>query len=96
MALAFEWDRRKAESNRKKHGIRFEEAVAVFHDPLARIFDDPAHSSGERREILIGRSADARLLLICFKEVGVDRVRIISAREATRRERRDYEENIKG
>jgi hypothetical protein len=56
MALEFEWDAEKAAANRRKHGVAFEEAATVFGDPLARIFTDEAHSSGELRAIIIGRS----------------------------------------
>jgi uncharacterized DUF497 family protein len=91
MDLSFEWDSRKAASNRRKHGVSFEEAVRVFGDPLARIFDDPDHSVGEMRELIVGHSTRQRLLIVSFIEQG-DRVRILSARRATRRERRDHEE----
>lgn len=91
MDLSFEWDPRKAASNVRKHGVSFEEAVQVFGDPLARIFDDPDHSSGELRELIVGHATRQRLLIVSFVERG-DRVRILSARRATRRERRDYEE----
>ena len=92
MALEFEWDRRKAASNRRKHGVSFEEASTVFGDPLAAIFDDEEHSEGELREVLIGHSADGRLLVVSFTE-RADRIRVISAWRATKRERRDYEES---
>ena len=93
MSLQFEWDSRKAEINLAKHGVPFEEAITVFADPLARIFDDPEHSEGERREIIIGHSVQQRLILVSF--AGADeRVRLLSARQATRTERKDYEENI--
>jgi len=91
MDLSFEWDPRKAASNVRKHGVSFQEAVQVFGDPLARIFDDPDHSSGELRELVVGHAARQRLLIVSFVERG-DRVRILSARRATLRERRDYEE----
>lgn len=92
MGLEFEWDEDKAASNVRKHHVAFEEAATVFSDPLAAIFDDEVHSGKEQREIIIGHSADNRLLLVCFTErAGV--IRIISARRATKRERRDYEEN---
>ena len=65
----------------------------VFADPLARIFDDPDHSADESREIIVGHSMEQRLLIISFTERG-GRVRIISARTATRRERHDYEQGI--
>jgi hypothetical protein len=90
--LRFEWDDSKARLNRRNHGVGFEEAATVFVDPLARIFDDEAHSTEELREIIIGHSSDDRLLLVCFTERS-DVVRIISARKVTRKERRDYEEN---
>lgn len=92
MSLEFEWDRAKAAANLRKHGVSFEEVLTVFADPLARIFDDPDHSSEEHREIIIGHSAQQRLVLACFTERG-GRVRIISARPASKQEREDYEEN---
>ena len=70
-----------------------DEALTVFAEPLARIFDDEDHSVDERREIIIGHSVRVRLLVVCFSERG-DTVRIFSARRATRRERGDYEENV--
>jgi uncharacterized DUF497 family protein len=92
MRLEFEWDEDKAASNEKKHGVSFDEAASVFYDPLAAIFDDETHSQDEQREIIIGHSARNRLLLVSFVErAGV--IRIISARTATKRERKDYEEN---
>ena len=91
MKLRFEWDARKALTNRMKHGVSFEEATTVFANPLARIFDDPHHSIAESREIIIGLSQKQRLLLVCFTE-REDGVRIISARKATTLERQDYEE----
>jgi hypothetical protein len=93
MSLEFEWDAKKAEANRTDHAIDFEEALTVFRDPLARIFEDEEHSENEPREIMIGHSAKQRLILVCFTVRGA-RIRIISARDATRLERRDYEENI--
>lgn len=92
MAPEFEWDAQKAEENLKKHGVAFEEALTVFADPLANIFDDPDHSAHEQRELIIGHSAGQRLLVISFTDRG-RRTRIIGAREATARERRDYEQN---
>lgn len=91
MDLSFEWDRKKAASNREKHRISFEDAVGAFGDPLARIFDDPDHSSSEAREILVGHDSRRRLLVVCFVQ-RADRIRIFSARRATRQERQDYEE----
>lgn len=91
MSPRFEWDENKAEANAGKHGVTFEEAASVFDNPLAVIFADEAHSAGEEREILVGHSAPGRLLLVSYTERG-EAVRIISAREATKRERRDYEQ----
>ena len=90
MVMSFEWDPRKAAANRKKHGVSFEEALTVFGDRLARIFGDPENSGTETREIIVGHSARQRLLVVCFVERG-ERVRIFSARKATRKERKDYE-----
>ena len=92
MTPEFEWDAKKAEDNLKKHGLAFEEALTVFADPLARIFDDPDHSENERRELIIGQSTSRRLLVVSFTERR-PRTRIIGAREATAHERRDYEQN---
>ena len=94
MSLKFEWNPRKAASNLSKHGVSFQEALTAFADPLARIFDDEDHSIKEQREIIIGHSAKERLLVVCFTAQG-ESVRILSARKATRRERKEYEENIK-
>ncbi|MGH9322573.1 MAG: BrnT family toxin [Vicinamibacteria bacterium] len=93
--IEFEWDSAKAEANLAKHGVTFEEALAVFVDPIARIHPDPDHSESEPREIIIGHSIQQRLLLVSFTERG-ERIRLISARPATKRERRDYEEESKG
>jgi uncharacterized DUF497 family protein len=90
--MEFEWDESKAAANLKKHGVSFDEAETVFDNVLAIIFDDEAHSEGERREIMIGHSRNNRLLLISFTERS-NVIRIISARLATRREREDYEQN---
>jgi len=94
MSLKFEWDRKKEAFNISKHGVSFREGLTVFADPLARIFEDEDHSIEEQREIMIGHSAKERLLVVCFTAQG-ESVRIFSARKATRRERKDYEENIK-
>jgi uncharacterized DUF497 family protein len=95
MSVRFEWDKDKAEANLKKHGVSFDEASTVFNDPLAFIFDDEAHSASEKREIIIGHSITNRLLLICFTERVQDTIRVFSARAATKRERKDYEENAR-
>ena len=87
----FEWRASKAEANFAKHGVRFEEALTVFADPLARIFDDPDHSVDESREIIVGHCTRQRLLIVSFTQRG-RAVRIISARSATKRERHDYEQ----
>ena len=94
MELAFEWDPRKARANQEKHRISFSEATSVFSNPLARIFADEDHSAGERREIIAGHSQAKRLLLVSYVEPAEGRVRIISARRATRREQHDYEHHV--
>jgi uncharacterized protein len=63
MSIEFEWDPTKSAANLKRHGVGFPEALAVFTDPLARIFDDPDHSDDERREIIIGHSSKLRLIV---------------------------------
>jgi len=91
--MRFEWDPAKALSNIRKHGVSFDEAVTVFKDPLAFIFDDKTHSEQEHREIIIGMSTLRQMILVCFVERIEDVIRIISARPATRQEIKDYEEN---
>ena len=93
MSLQFEWDPKKARANLKKHDVSFEEAISVFADPLARIFNDEGHPGEERREIIIGHTVHEDLILVSFT-ASHDRVRILSARRVTRRERKDYEENV--
>ena len=95
MELRFEWDAKKARSNLNKHQVSFDEAITVFNDPLAYIFDDDDHSINEHREIIIGHSVIDRLLVVCFTARSEDVVRIINARQATRMEQKDYEENAK-
>ncbi len=92
MSYEFEWDSAKAESNLKQHSVSFEEAVTVFADPLSLNMPDPAHSADEQRFLVLGMSSRHRLLVVAYAE-RPPRTRIISAREATRRERHDYEEN---
>ena len=87
--MRYVWDPKKAEANRTKHGVRFEEAVTAFADPLGIIVDDSAHPE---RAILIGMSVRSRGLLSVFIERDDVVTRIISARLATRPERRRYEE----
>ncbi len=94
MSVKFEWDLKKAASNLSKHGVSFKEALTVFGDPLGKIFDDEDHSIAERREIIIGHSVNRRLLLVCFA-AQEGSIRIFSARKASKREREDYEENVK-
>jgi uncharacterized DUF497 family protein len=91
MTLAFEWDDDKAKANQRKHRVSFEEASTVFGDPLALTIPDPLHSEEEDRFVTLGESHRRRLLVVVFTERG-DKIRIISARAATRRERNDYEE----
>ncbi|MBD2293024.1 BrnT family toxin [Anabaena sphaerica FACHB-251] len=93
MKLEFEWDDKKAQINFDKHGVNFEEAKTVFDDPFALIFDDPVHSFGEQREIIIGYSTQNRLLLVCFTERNKNVIRIFSSRLTTKKERQDYEQN---
>ena len=89
--MEFEWDDDKAASNEQKHGVPFTEAETVFADPLALTGYDPDHSDDEDRYITMGTSLDGRLLVISHAD-RENRVRIISARVASRRERRDYED----
>jgi uncharacterized protein len=93
VAIAFEWDPRKERTNRRKHGVSFAEARTVFDDHFARIFEDIDHSKVEDREIIVGNCSTGRLLLVSFTEPKPELVRIISARQATRTERKDYEED---
>jgi uncharacterized protein len=89
--LRFEWNAEKAEGNQSKHGVSFDEAATVFGDPLARLIDDPEHSGSEARFVLFGRSNTGRFLAVMHTE-WQDALRLISAREMTRNEKRDYEE----
>lgn len=93
--MKFQWDPNKAAINLRKHGIGFEEALTVFQDPLALIFDDEEHSRDEHREIIIGFSTFSKLLLVCFVERQENVIRIISARQVTRLEKQDYEEHLR-
>ena len=92
MALTFEWDRVKEESNRKKHDVSFAEAATVFGDPWSITIPDPAHSESEHRFVLVGVSIRGRLLVVTHAARS-NNIRIISARLAMRRERRTYEED---
>ena len=95
MSLEFEWDLRKAAANLKKHDIAFEEALTVFADPLARLFDDPDHSADEQREVIIGFSSRSRVLLVVGFTERHGRIRIINARRATAAEHRRHGEDTK-
>ena len=88
--MEFEWNPEKAEENLRNHGAAFAEAQTVFGDPLEVTIADPDHSDGEFRFLSLGKSAADRLLVVSYTERG-SRVRIISAREATPKERREYE-----
>jgi hypothetical protein len=92
MPLSFEWDQTKAKSNLAKHGVSFEEAATVFADALSLTIPDPAHSQIEDRWIILGSSHHRKLLVVVHTERG-DNIRIISARSASRRERKQYEES---
>jgi uncharacterized DUF497 family protein len=91
MALTVEWDAEKAANNFSKHDVSFEEAATVFADPLGLVVDDPRHSVGEERLVLLGHSHRQRVLAVMFTERG-EAVRLISARAATRQEHRAYDE----
>lgn len=95
MNLIFEWDRRKARTNAQKHGVSFEEAKTIFNDPLLLTYPDDLHSEIEARYISLGYSSQARLVLVVHTEQAADmeiRIRIISSRKATRKERQYYED----
>jgi uncharacterized protein len=92
MPLSFEWDENKAKSNVTKHGVSFDEASTVFGDALSLTIPDPAHSQVEGRFIIVGQSYRGKLLVVVHTERG-DNIRIISARRASRRERKTYEES---
>lgn len=88
--LEFEWDPDKAAANIRKHGVTFEEAATVFGDPLSLTAHDPDHSEDEDRYITMGTSVEGRPLIVSHTDRD-DRIRIISARKATRREQKAYE-----
>jgi len=89
--VQFEWDRRKAKSNLKKHDISFQEAATVFGDELSITFDDPDHSLDEHRLLTFGLSRTGKAIIVSHTERGKS-MRIISAREMTKQERQIYEE----
>ena len=91
MGLTFEWDRRKATSNLKKHGVSFEEAASAFADPLSLTIANPDHSEDDERFLLLGVSYRGHLMVVAHTE-NRERIRIISARPASALERKSYEE----
>jgi uncharacterized DUF497 family protein len=92
-SMKIEWDRNKAAANLIKHGVSFEEATTVFGDPLSLSIEDPLHSAGEERFVTMGVSATMRALVVVHAK-SRQATRIISARLATRKERKDYEEGL--
>ena len=91
MTLRFAWDARKAQANLRKHGVSFAEAATAFGDPLSLTVPDPDHSADEARFVLIGQSVRQHLVVVAHVERDAT-IRIISARPATGRERKTYEE----
>lgn len=91
--MDFEWDPAKAESNERKHGVTFAEAVTIFGDPLELMISDPDHPEGEYRYLNLARAVDGRLLVVSYTEPEQNRLRIISARPATPAETSRYESN---
>ena len=90
--IIFEWDEKKADQNIRKHSVSFEEAATVFSDPFSITIYDPLHSKDEDRFVILGMSNKNRLLVVIHTERG-DKIRIISARKAIKKERRQYESN---
>jgi uncharacterized DUF497 family protein len=90
LSLIFEWNEKKADDNLRKHRVSFDEAKTVFNDPFSVTIYDPDHSSDEERYVDIGLSSKGRLIVVSYSERG-ERIRIISSREATRKEQREYE-----
>ena len=93
--LRFTWDQHKAAANVKKHGVSFEEAQWVFYDEHALVEEDPEHSEGEDRFLILGLSSALRILLVIYCEPSREEIRIISARKATKGEQRQYLERLK-
>mgnify|MGYP002509157496 CR=1 FL=1 len=91
--IKLEWDKNKNEINKAKHGLSFEEAREVFEDDNAILFDDPDHSVGEERFLIIGMVKSSKICIVshCYKDSN-NIIRIISAREATKNERKIYQE----
>ena len=92
MELNFEWDKKKAAENFRKHRVSFEEAGTVFSDLLSLTIHDPTHSISEDRFVIVGESLNRRILVVVHTE-RKDRIRIISARPANQREKKIYEES---
>jgi uncharacterized DUF497 family protein len=90
--ITFEWDAAKARANAERHGVTFEEAITAFGDPLSSTIPDPDHSQDEEQCVLLGFSSRRRLLVVVHTDRG-DTIRIISARLASKREKRSYEES---
>lgn len=92
MDFIFEWDEKKAEINKRNHGVSFDEAQTVFIDNLSVMKPDVEHSNTEERLLIIGTSTSNRVIVVSYTERG-DTIRLISARKATRNERKQYEED---
>ncbi len=92
--MNFEWDRAKAEANLEKHGVGFPDAATAFGDPLSLTISDPDHSESEDRYVLVGQAASGRLLVVVHTYRG-EAVRLVSARLATSRERKSYEQEAR-
>jgi uncharacterized DUF497 family protein len=90
--MKFEWDANKQQQNQQKHKISFEEATTVWTDPLALIAPDPTHSVTEKREWIIGQSYESLILVVVFT-MREETIRIISARPASKSERKKYAES---
>ena len=93
MSLKFEWSREKAGSNVQKHGCTFIEGSTAFSDPLSVTISDPDHSVFENRFLHLGQTSNGKLVVVAFTERG-DRIRLISVRRASRRERNQYEQQL--
>jgi uncharacterized protein len=92
--LLYEWNTEKAAANLEKHGVSFAAASTVFLDPLAATWPDPDHSISEHLFITIGQSSGGEVLFVAHQELADDRIRLISARKATKRERHAYQESL--
>jgi uncharacterized DUF497 family protein len=92
--LLFEWDPNKAKENLQIHGVSFDEAGTAFRDTLSLVIYDPLHSEAEDRFVLLGNSHKNRLLVVVHTARG-DNIRLISARKASKKERKQYEEIAK-